>query len=111
MKQRLPKPSQPTRLSWSGLFAFLLLSLLAAILVVVVLLQHHIRHLETSYYESLMLQKQLDEEWGRLMLEKTHLSSPSRVERVAREQLNMGVPIEAQVIIIEPSSTQPEGAN
>ena len=32
------------------------------------------------------------EEWGRLLLEESAFSSPSRVERVAREQLEMILP-------------------
>ncbi len=31
-------------------------------------------------------------EWGRLLLEYSTLTSPGRVERIAREQLNMKVP-------------------
>ena len=32
------------------------------------------------------------EDWGRLLLEESAFSSPSRVERVAREQLDMYLP-------------------
>jgi len=37
-------------------------------------------------------QRALWEEWGKLLLEESAFSSPSRVERVAREQLNMVLP-------------------
>ncbi len=37
-------------------------------------------------------QQLLQEQWGRLLLEESAFSSPSRVERVAREQLKMVLP-------------------
>lgn len=37
-------------------------------------------------------QRVLLEQWGRLLLEESAFSSPSRVERVAREQLGMVLP-------------------
>ena len=37
-------------------------------------------------------QQSLQEQWGRLLLEESAFSSPSRVERVAREQLKMVLP-------------------
>jgi cell division protein FtsL len=36
--------------------------------------------------------QQLLEQWGRLLLEESAFSSPSRVERVAREKLGMVLP-------------------
>jgi cell division protein FtsL len=36
--------------------------------------------------------QQLLEQWGRLLLEESAFSSPSRVERVARENLGMVLP-------------------
>lgn len=101
MTPRFFKPIQLMKINWAGLFAFLLLSLLAIILVLIVLVQHKVRHLETSYYQGLQTQAKLDEEWGRLMLEKSHLSSPARVERVARDTLQMTVPQNQQVIILQ----------
>lgn len=101
MNPRFLKPIQFMKINWAGLFAFLLLSLLAVILVLIVLVQHKVRHLETSYYQGLQAQAKLDEEWGRLMLEKSHLSSPGRVERVARENLQMSIPQTQQVIILQ----------
>ncbi|TCS41723.1 cell division protein FtsL [Reinekea marinisedimentorum] len=34
----------------------------------------------------------MQEEWGKLLLEESAFSSPSRVERIAREQLHMVLP-------------------
>ena len=42
-------------------------------------------------------QRSLEEEWGRLLLEESAFSSPSRVERVAKDQLGMILP-EAETI-------------
>ena len=61
-----------------------LLSLLAIIQV-----QHQIRHTETDYYAALKKKIQAKEEWGRLSLEKMHLSAPARVEQIAQTKLNM----------------------
>ena len=61
-----------------------LLSLLAIINV-----QHEIRHIETDYYLALKNKIEAKEEWGRLTLEKMHLSAPARVEQIAQSKLNM----------------------
>ncbi len=37
-------------------------------------------------------QRLMQEEWGKLLLEESAFSSPSRVERIAREQLGMVLP-------------------
>lgn len=95
------KPARFSHVNLAGLFAFLLLCVVVASWVMIVLLQHKIRHLETEYYQGLQLQEQLNEEWGRLMLEKGHLKAPERIERIARERLNMIEPIEQQVIVME----------
>lgn len=67
---------------------------------VTILLQHHIRHLETQNFIANQHKLELDEEWGRLMLEKHHLSSPGRVESIAREGLNMQQPKPEQVVVL-----------
>ena len=46
-------------------------------------------------------QQSLQEEWGRLLLEESAFSSPSRVERVAREQLGMILPGTADIQKLE----------
>jgi cell division protein FtsL len=98
---RSSKPVRLVKANLAGLFAFVLLCLLAAVLVLIVLLQHKVRHLETTYYQGLQQQAQLDEEWGRLMLEKSHLSAAGRIERIARERLDMKTPKDQQVILLE----------
>lgn len=100
------KPVQIVKSNLVGLFAFLLLCLLAISLVLIVLVQHQIRHLETRYYEQMQLKAALDEEWGRLTLEKYHLGSSSRVERNAREELGMMLGYPEQVIVLPSSEPQ-----
>ncbi|UQB42632.1 cell division protein FtsL [Thiomicrospira microaerophila] len=94
------KPNQRNRFNLAGLFAFLLLCILAAMIGVTILLQHHIRHLETQNFIASQQKLELDEEWGRLMLEKNHLSSPGRVESIARERLNMQQPKPEQLVVL-----------
>ena len=99
----MPRPLKPVQMvksNLAGLFAFLLLTLLAVSLVLIVLVQHQIRHLETRYYEQMQLKATLDEEWGRLTLEKYHLGSSARVERNAREKLGMSLSQPAQIIVL-----------
>lgn len=43
----------------------------------------------------------LDEEWGRLLLEQSTLVGQGRVERLARERLEMVMPDPADVVILK----------
>lgn len=45
--------------------------------------------------------QQLEERWGKLLLEESAFSSPSRVERIARDELNMDEPDEQQVFWLD----------
>ncbi|WP_127470234.1 cell division protein FtsL [Thiomicrorhabdus aquaedulcis] len=84
--------SKPTHLSdvkWRGLFLLFLTGMVLASMVSIVKVQHEIRTLESQYYQSLRASLQAKDEWGRLMLEKTHLTSPARVEKIARNSLGM----------------------
>lgn len=45
--------------------------------------------------------QQLEERWGKLLLEESAFSSPSRVERIARDELNMNEPDEQQVFWLD----------
>lgn len=99
------KPTQPNSFALSGLFAFILVCVLAALVGVTILLSHHIRHLETAVFNATETKAELDEEWGRLMLEKGHLSSPGRVESIARDTLNMRE-AKPEVILILPNASE-----
>jgi cell division protein FtsL len=99
------KPIQPNSFALSGLFAFVLVCVLAALIGITILLTHHIRHLETAVFNATEAKAELDEEWGRLMLEKGHLTSPGRVEVIARDSLNMHE-AKPDVILILPNSSE-----
>lgn len=45
---------------------------------------------------------QLNEVWGRLLLEQSTYTSPGRVETQARERLGMRVPDADNIIVVEP---------
>lgn len=86
--------SSPLKPSWpfwrrSGFFAFLLLLLTLSLLLAIVQAQHEVRVLETRYSEKMIEIKSLQEEWGRLSLERNHLTAPARVEQLAIQKLGM----------------------
>lgn len=88
LRHRLPFPNQ-TGFSWSGILALALLGFTCLSLIVTIQLQHKIRHLETQYAKALQKEVVLNEEWGKLKLEKHHLTALARVEEIARTQLHM----------------------
>ena len=78
----------------------LLTFVLVGVLVNYVYFQNETRKLfaETQGVEKLKLE--LDDEWARLQVEKSTLVSNNRIEQVAREQLNMKLPEDEQVLVI-----------
>jgi cell division protein FtsL len=50
-----------------------------------------------SFYKA---RDQLDDEWGRLLLEQSTLVRQGRVERLARERLGMVMPGSTEVVIV-----------
>ncbi len=89
MSSRFPKPTHLNAFKWRGFFLFILSVLALVSLLAIVQVQHEIRHLESRYYHSMQQSLVAKEEWGRLMLEQRHLTSPMMVEKVAKEQLGM----------------------
>ncbi|MEE8060005.1 MAG: cell division protein FtsL [Pseudomonadales bacterium] len=45
--------------------------------------------------------RQLEEEWGRLLLEQSTWASHARIERLAKSKLNMVVPDPAAIIVVK----------
>jgi cell division protein FtsL len=45
---------------------------------------------------------QLNEEWGKLLLEQSTWASPARVEQQSRTRLNMQVPSNEQTVVVKP---------
>jgi len=89
MHNRFPEPTHLKVFKWRGFFLFLLVTLVCASLLAIVHIQHQIRNVESQYYQSLKHALTAKEEWGRLMLEKKHLTSPAMVENIAKQKLDM----------------------
>ena len=89
MQIRTPEPTRLKNFKWSGFFIFILAIITLVSLLGIVQIQHEIRHVESRYYQTMQQTLVAKEEWGRLMLEKKHLTSPAMVEKVASEQLEM----------------------
>jgi len=89
MLKRFPKPTHLIIFKWRGFFLFSLLMVALLSLIAIIQVQHEIRYIETDYYQALEKKIQAKEEWGRLTLEKMHLSAPARVEQIAHSKLNM----------------------
>ena len=89
---KLPKPAHGS-FSWRRLFLFVWLVFLSLLVLLLALanvgLQHQVRHLETDYYLALKEQQQLRTEWGRLMLEYSHLTARPRIQQIAETQLQL----------------------
>jgi len=91
MQNRSLEPTHLKGFKWSGFFLFILAMLVATSLLAIVHVQHEIRNVESLYYQSLKQNLIAKEEWGRLMLEKQHLTSPGMVEQVAKNKLDMTI--------------------
>ncbi len=91
MNRRFPEPTHLKAFKWRGFFLFLLSLIMLASLLGIVYVQHEIRHTESRYHAVMQQTLVAKEEWGRLMLEKEHLTAPAMVEKIAIEQLNMTI--------------------
>ena len=117
MQSRFPEPTSLKQFKWSGFFLFFLALLTLVSLLGIVHVQHEIRHTESRYYQTMQQTLVAKEEWGRLMLEQKHLTSPVMVEQVARQQLDMTLDNDNfQYIYLPPENALPvetlqEGSN
>jgi cell division protein FtsL len=75
----------------------LLLLLMIACALGVVTSQHKARKLFVAWQDEKERAQQMDVEWGKLQLEQSTLVSPARVERIARQQLQMQEPAKEQI--------------
>lgn len=66
----------------------------------VVTSQHTARKLFMALENEKEIEQKLDVEWGRLQLEQSTLIMHGRVERIAREHLNMMVPAASSIQIV-----------
>nr|WP_297459312.1 cell division protein FtsL [uncultured Halomonas sp.] len=90
------------RLGWRQLLLALLL-VLVLISALAVTTSAHLTRVQYARLQQLELeQDQLQTIWGRLLLEESTWSAPSRIERLARERLEMQVPDINDVEVIRP---------
>ena len=94
-------------LEWSGIlrrrslgvFGLLLLVLASALGVV------HSSHRNAAAFNELQMLKEealrLDVDWGRLLIEQSTFGVDGRIERKAREELNMRVPQPEEMVIVQ----------
>lgn len=84
---------------WWAIAALWLVNLVSALVVVGVTQQvrQDIGQLEQLRRES----AELEVQWGQYLLERSTLASYARVEKKAREQLNMKVPEPGDIILID----------
>lgn len=75
----------------------LLLLLTIACALGVVTSQHKARKLFVAWQNEKERAQQMEVEWGKLQLEQSTLVAPARVERIARQQLQMHVPDGRQI--------------
>jgi cell division protein FtsL len=82
-----------------------IVSLLAAAVMLsalaVVYTKHHSRQLFIEL-EALKAQRDsMDIEWNRLLLEQATWATPTRVEMIARDRLQMTLPAPEQIVIVD----------
>ncbi|MDX9740951.1 MAG: cell division protein FtsL [Gammaproteobacteria bacterium] len=67
----------------------------------VVYTKHHSRQLFIEF-EALKAQRDgMDIEWNRLLLEQATWATPTRVEMIARDRLQMTLPAPEQIVIVD----------
>lgn len=84
---------------------FLNLSLVAAVIftaVSVVETSHHCRAMYTHLQDLQLAQWDMQEQWGRLLLEQSTWAAHHRVERLARKELGMRLPDVADLQVVLP---------
>ncbi|MDD2701237.1 MAG: cell division protein FtsL [Sideroxydans sp.] len=78
----------------------LLLILVIACALGVVTSQHKARKLFVDLQYEKERAQQMDVEWGKLQLEQSTLAMPTRVEKLARQQLQMHLPANDQMHLV-----------
>jgi cell division protein FtsL len=78
----------------------LLLIVVIACALGLVTSQHKARKLFVDLQYEKERAQQMDVEWGKLQLEQSTLAMPTRVEKLARQQLQMHLPTSDQIHIV-----------
>lgn len=91
----------PERIPYSAwlFMAFSLVVLFSSLLVVYAAYENRLAYAELRELEQ--QQRYFEEEWGQLMLERSTLSSPDRIEKLARESLQMKVASPKQIQVLK----------
>lgn len=84
-----------------GRVPLVLLVLIFASAMGVVFTTHHTRQAITEKDQALMERERLDNEWRNLLLEETALAEHSRVQAVAKQELEMMRPESDKEVIIQ----------
>lgn len=103
-RKLIPRGNWPLklRLGWRQLLLALLLGLVL-LSALAVTTSAHLTRVQYARLQQLQLeQDQLQTVWGRLLLEESTWSAPSRIERLARERLEMQVPDINEIEVIRP---------
>ncbi len=83
-----------------SLYVMLLAVLVSAISVVYTKHQSRVEFVALQKHEQ--HRDDLDEEWGRLLLEQSTWASPGRVERQAKIRLDMIIPKAGSTVVLKP---------
>jgi len=81
----------------------LLLMIVVACGLATVNANHRARKLFTSLEKEQQRMRALDVEWGQLQLEQSTWAAHARIEKVAKERLQMKAPLPAQIMALEPA--------
>ena len=84
----------------------ILLALLTVCALGLVTSQHQARKLFAELEHEQQQAKQLDVEWGQLQLEQSTWARHARVEKVARDRLQMSVPEAKRTQVVLPATAQ-----
>ncbi|MFG1488425.1 cell division protein FtsL [Oceanospirillum sp. HFRX-1_2] len=100
----------PDSLSYSArlFIGFSLLTLISALLVVYAAYENRLAYAELQALEK--QQRHYDVEWGQLLLERSTLASPSRIEALARESLQMQLIQPENIHVLDADSLKAEQA-
>ena len=79
----------------------ILLAIAVACALSTVSSNHQARKLFTELEREQNRMRELEVEWGQLQLEQSTWAAHARVEKIARERLNMRVPAPGQVVTVE----------
>ncbi|WP_422134525.1 cell division protein FtsL [Endozoicomonas sp. ALD040] len=86
----------------SGLVSVMLLACVLVSGVAVSFVKHENRLLHNELQQAFEQRNKAQVEWGKLLLEHSSLTSPGRVERIARDELNMEVPDAGSIKMVMP---------